>query len=236
MNGLKKKIGIASTILLCAFVGAFSLLVMGCVPDKKADTGYVKVEIAGRVFKVPKGYFDGAAPSGRDTESVVLEYSLPGFEVLPSHPLHRKERQELIDEGRMKGMLLENASKRPSFDIVVPNLMHGHEFKEDENIVYGLEKYVHQAPTPVSSDPAYAPYVQDDVFIERNPEGSIKSYLMCSPPGKDKIPGCSHRFVDKGLLYKIRWRVAELPNWREQREAAIKFIDSFEIKHVEHER
>lgn len=213
-----------------------SLLVVGCVPDKKANTGYVKVEIAGRIFKVPKGYFDGAVPSGRDTESVVLEYSLPGFEVLPSHPLHRKERQELIDEGRMKGMLLENASKKPSFDIVVPNLMHAHEFKKEENTTYGLEKYMHQVPKPVSSDPAYAPYVQDDVFIEPNADGSIRSYLMCSPPRKVKIPGCRHHFIDNGLLYQIRWRVAELPSWREQRKAAIKFIDSLEFKPAETER
>ena len=88
-----------------------SLLVVGCVPDKKANTGYVKVEIAGRIFKVPKGYFDGAVPSGRDTESVVLEYSLPGFEVLPSHPLHRKERQELIDEGLDEDEAIEIAEE-----------------------------------------------------------------------------------------------------------------------------
>ncbi|MCC6597673.1 MAG: hypothetical protein IT559_02660 [Alphaproteobacteria bacterium] len=156
------------------------MLLAGCFPDNKKQSDAVKIVIAGRVFKVPKGYFDGAAPTGRDAESVVLEYSLPGFEVLPSHPLHRKERQKLINEGRLKGMLLENASKRPSFDTVVPNLMRGPEFKKDKNIIYGLEKYVHQVPKPVSPDPAYAPYVQDDFLIERNADGTVKSYLKPS--------------------------------------------------------
>ena len=66
----------------------FILLLMACYlsacfPDQNDESAssYVKVEIADRVFKIPKGYFDGAQPTGKNTESVVLEYSLPDFKM-----------------------------------------------------------------------------------------------------------------------------------------------------------
>lgn len=211
--------------LLLFFIG---LTISSCLPEEK-ESSAVRVEIAGRILKVPKGYFDGAAPTGKDTESVVLEYSLPGFEVLPEHPQYKAERMELIKAGRLKGMLLEAEHKRPSFDIAVRNLMQGRDFKK-EKIAYELEKYIQNFLEVKLPEQKYAPYTEDDFFIERNKDGSVKSYLRCSPPGKDKNPGCRHKFIDKGLLYSIRWRVEELPNWRQQRDAAIEFIDSLEVK------
>lgn len=211
-------------VTLCLFLS-------GCIPEKNSgDADAARVIIAGRTFKVPKSYFNDGIADGRDIESALLEYSLPGFEPLPPHPQYRKERQELINEGRMRGMLLENASKRPSFDIAVKNHMSSTNFIKEKNAVYGLEKYVHLTPKPISSDRAYTPYLEDDFFIEKNPDDSIKSYLRCSPPGKDKVPSCKHRFIDKGLLYDISWKISELPNWKEQRDSAIQFIDSLERK------
>lgn len=162
----------------------------------------------------------------------MLEYSLPDFEVLPKHPEEREARHQLIRQGRMKGMLLEAARNRPSFDIAVTNLMRGHDFKKEAPI-YGLEKHTHIIPKAVRPEPEYKPYHQDDFFIERNADGSVKSYLRCSPPGKDKIPGCRHRFIDKGLLYQIRWPIRYLPEWDEQRQFTINFIDSLEYKEGE---
>lgn len=216
--------------LACVFLS-------GCLPDEETkanpeESGFARVVIADRVFKIPKGYFDGRKATGKNTESVVLEYSLPDFEVLPKHPEEREARQELLKEGRMRGMLLENATKRPSFDIAVTNLMRGRDFKK-EGLIYGLEKYTHIVPKAVRPEPEYKPYHQDDFFIERNADGSVKSYLRCSPPGKDKTPSCRHRFVDKGLLYNTHWRIQELPRWQEQRNAEINFIDSFEVKEGE---
>lgn len=208
------------------FLCFLCLFVTACLPENDRS-GAVRVEIAGRVFKVPKAYFDGAAATGRDEESVVLEYSLPGYEPLPPHPQYRTERQALIKEGLMKGMLLENASRRPSFDEVMPLFLEGYDYRREKPI-YGLEHYVHVPPKQTRSGPEYAPYQQDDIFIERSVSGSIVSHLFCSPPKRDVNPGCSHRFVDKGLLYKTRWKISELPNWKAQQMSAIEFIDSFE--------
>jgi hypothetical protein len=37
----------------------------------------------------------------------------------------------------------------------------------------------------------------------------------------------------KGLKYKIRWPIREFKNWQQQRQNAINFIDSLEIKEKE---
>lgn len=210
------------TVLLCFLC----FVLAACVPEKNSGDAF-RVEISGRVFKIPKAYFDGAQATGKDNESALLEYSLPGYEPLPSHPQFRAERQALIKEGRMRGMLLENASRRPSFDEVVPRFIEGYNYQKVETM-YGLEHYVHVPPKQTRPGPEYKPYQQDDILIERDPSGSIVSHLFCSPPGKHVVPSCRHRFIDKGLLYEIDWKISELPNWKEQQKSAIEFIDSLE--------
>jgi len=209
--------------ILCAVL--ICLFVVGCLPEGKSGApDAVRVEIAERTFKLPKGYFDGRPPYGRDTESVVLRYSLPGFEVLPVHPQYRAERQQLIDAGRMRGMLLENAAVRSPLGQMASNLMGGLKvFTKEQDDFYGLEKYT--APKP---EGAYA-LKPDDMFLERDESGIVQSFLMCSPPDKVKIPACRHTFIDKGLLYRISWHISELPNWKSQRDDAVNFIDSFDI-------
>ncbi len=210
---------IFSVFLVC-------LTLMACFPEKQAESDHIKVVIADRTFKIPKGYLDGRQAIGKDTESIVLEYSLPDFEVLPAHPQEREARQKLIDDGNMRSMLLENSSKRPSFDenvnLTLQVRSYGIGSLVNKNL-YGLEKY------SVQDWHDYKSTTPDDTFIERNNEGSVVSYLKCSPPNKDKIPGCRHRFRDKGVLYQIHWPIRELPNWKKQQNKAIAFIDSFEI-------
>lgn len=210
----------------CIFAFFICLFIAGCIPNTKSEApGFVKVVIADRTFKIPKGYFDGKKATGKDTESVVLEYSLPGFEVLPPHPKEREARQKLIKEGLVKGMLLEAARNRPSLDKMIGNRRNGSDrIGPLEKNEYGLEKY------SVSDWEGRMAVRPDDTYIEREATGNVKSFLHCSPPGKDKIPGCRHTFIDKGILYRIRWPLHELPNWQEQRDTAISFIDSMEIK------
>ena len=74
------------------------------------------------------------------------------------------------------------------------------------------------------------PTLQDDFFIEKDNNGEILGNLFCSPPKKDKAPGCIHRFIDKEIIYQIGWPIRELSNWKKQKDVAIKFIDALEIK------
>jgi hypothetical protein len=200
-------------------------LLLGCLPDSSStQSGAVKVVIADRTFKVPKGYFDESPPTGKDTESVVLEYSLPGFEILPPHRA-RAARQRLINEGNMRSMLLEAARNRPSLDAMVKNTLtirYRNYSDKPTTTIYGLEKYPSRKLEPDPTTQA------DNIFVERDKDGHVSSFILCDPPGSVKIPSCSHKFIDKGLLYQIHWKIADLPQWENQRNAAIYFIDSLE--------
>ena len=209
------------------FILLLTVLVVGCLPKVKKDKSeFVKVVIADRTFKVLRGYFDGRTPSGKDSESVVLEYSLPDFEILPPYTQEYEKRRELISAGLQRTMLLEAERNRPPVHVSASNHL-GKDYMRQEGDFYGLEKYVY----PVKEG-KYKPYIRDDFFLERDNNGQITSHLFCSPPNKDKVPSCNHRFLDKGVIYKIGWPVRELPNWQKQREAAIEFMDALEIKNL----
>ena len=201
----------------------------GCLPEKKkVESDAIRVVIADRVFKVPKGYLDGAPAYGKDNEALVIEYSLPGFEVLP-HRSKKKERYALINASRMMGMLLENATSRPEFTPIVKRQTDKETFVKKEKLFKGLEWYVYNPPPkPLSFKGVYSPTIWDDILVDRNKDGTVNSYLQCRAPKEVSSPTCIHRFIDKGLMYQIRWATRELPNWKEQQQTAIAFIDSME--------
>lgn len=206
-------------ILLCSFLA-------GCLLDNKNGNDSAIVEIAGRTFRIPYSYIDGDQDK-IIKDAVVLEYVLPEFEPQPPHPQKRMKRKELILSGRMRGMLLETAESRPALDTAFRSQQKSRHYKKDGSLVFGLEKYIAPSPSGESSEQP------DDLFLEKNKDGIVQSYIHCSPPGKDKVPGCRHRFIDKNILYNIRWNLSELPNWRSQRDAAIRFINAMEISFKE---
>lgn len=179
------------------------------------------LEIAGRKFEIPMAYVDGKFVNGYKKDSVVLEYVLPDFKSKKEYT--KEERMKEILAGNVSSMLLEDASQKPSFDEVTHWRKETKQIVDFEQKIYGLDKYT--APKPEGK---YATK-PDDTYIETLPDGKIKGYLMCSPPDKDKVPGCKYAFIDKDVLYRIRIPLRELKNWRQQQSAAIKFIDNFEL-------
>jgi hypothetical protein len=106
-------------------------------------------------------------------------------------------------------MLLEAARNRPSLDVMVSNTLRANpllpkRIYEDKPsaTAYGLDKYTSNKlePDPVTR--------ADDLYVERGKNGVVISFLRCPPPGKVKIPSCSHKFIDKGLLYQIHWKIS----------------------------
>lgn len=217
------------TKLLIVFImPLIGFFLFGCLPETNQDKSeFVKVVISERTFKVPRGYFDGRTPSGRDAESVVLEYSLPNFEVLPPQPQERAARQELIMRGLQRSMLLEAERNRPSVSVSISNHMRGRNYEKKDGEYWGLEKY--QQPKSTGKYPT----LHDDFFIEKDNNGEILGNMFCSPPSKDKVPGCIHRFIDKEIIYQIGWPIRELSNWKSQKQNAINFIDKLEVKNSE---
>lgn len=125
----------------------------------------------------------------------------------------------------MRGMYMGTAASRPSLDTAANNHIQSWRYSNTSEDVFGLEKYQVKS---LESDPADK---MDDLLIERNINGSVESYLHCSPPGKDKVPSCRHRFVDGGIIFQIHWNFSELKEWRARRDDAIAFIKSFEKTH-----
>lgn len=188
----------------------------------------ILVEIADRQFIIPKAYIDTLGKRSKIEDGVVLEYILPDYEPKIKYKNLPNYREEITLKGRYAGLLLEESAVRPSFD---ENIKLSLEVYKPYGIgtlinknFFGLEKYT------VQNWRDYKSTTPDDTFIERGRDGSVVSYLKCSPEGKDKVPGCRHRFRDKGILYQAHWSIANLPHWEEERDEIIAFIEQFEIK------
>ncbi|HIF26365.1 MAG TPA: hypothetical protein EYG18_02855 [Micavibrio sp.] len=207
---------------LCLFLAI--LTVSACKPEARKELGsHVLLQISDRSFNIPRIYIDYPKNQKSIQDSVILEYVLPDYEPQPPHPQERAKRKELILQGRMRGMLLEESSIRPTFNVMVKNFVDSKSYQLVSADVYGLEKF-----TAEKSEGKYATK-PDDMFVERDQNGDVINFLLCSPPNTDRIPACEHRFRNNKLLYKISWHISELPNWRKQRAAAIDFLDNFEV-------
>ena len=144
---------------------------------------------------------------------------------MPPYPQAREARMELINKGNMRSMLLESAANRSPIDPLVKYLIKGRNtFLVDDN-QYGLEKYEYPVVGPNKLRGR-------DILFEKGENGKVVSFLRCSFPNQHENPSCEHKFIDKGVLYKISWPIRELPNWQEQRDKAVAFIDSFEITDI----
>lgn len=210
-------------IYLCLFLTI--LTVSACKPESRKELGsHVLLQISDRSFNIPRTYIDYPKNQKSIRDSVVIEYVLPNYEPQPPHPQERAKRKELILQGRMRGMLLEESAIRPTFNIMVENSINARNYKFIGKNIYGLEKYSADKP---EGKHATKP---DDIFVKKDKNGDIVNFLRCSPPNKDRIPSCTHKFRNKKILYQISWHISELPNWRKQRASAIEFLDSFEVK------
>ena len=191
--------------------------------------GVFTYEIDGQKFQIPKGYITPYdVPRGGKAESVLLSYSLPDFKILP-HPKEIEKRNQLILVGLIRGMSIRSPKGQADFTRLLKEELDRQIYKiKKEHDVHGLEKYNFIPPVP---GPGQYPLMKkDDLFIQRDKSnGKVVSYLRCSPPGKDKIPSCSHRFFHRDLIFRITWPIRELENWKEQRDKAIAFIEQFRI-------
>lgn len=194
-------------------------------PDSQANSsGSVIVKIADRTFEIPRVYIDLDAQKDVIEGEAALVYVLPGFEPEPPHPEERAKRKKLILQGRLRGMYISAASMRPSLDTAADNHLRRWKYEKVSDDVFGLEKY---AAPPIGGEEGHH---LDSILLERNDSGLIVSYLHCSPPGKDKIPGCRHRFESDGIVLQTHWSISDLPKWKESQIEALEFLRSFELK------
>lgn len=184
-------------------------------------------ELAGRIFDIPLMYIDGRPKPGLHQESMLLEVIWPDMRS-PYELADRAEYERVWKVEHRRGwILLHPASARPSLDAQVTNLR---QFLAKEEYVGehdGLQKFLWYNGSPEG------PLLHTELYLEVNERGEVVDFNRCRVFNKDKgwlYPGCEHKFVDGGLLYEISYNKAALfPQWREQRQRAIGFVNSLEI-------
>lgn len=192
-------------------------------PDKPLHEQTSVFEIAGRVFEVPTVYIQSNLGGKRlQPDGVNLIYVLPGYTSRADFA-NRQQYEDARREGRFAFMLLEPEEGRPLFDTVIQNRKRRLGKVENAEPFQGLEVEKWYMP---DGDKLVFYY---EVFLEKSAQGHVISWIECSTIERAPISICSHRFRDKGLLYKISYHKNEyLADWQGQRDSAIKFINGFE--------
>ena len=196
----------------------------------KSDGIYSKtgvLAIAGREFRIPVAYVDGRFKDGRKEDSIVLLYMLPEFKSYLE--FSKEDRRKMLWDGYKAGMLLEAASVRPPLKQQVENgRSYPFKIEIDDDLIHGLVREKRYGGDE------QAPVLRDELFLKYDADGNVTDYIRCSLEERVKIPSCRHKFIDKKLVYRIRYNKKRyLSHWREQRALAIAFIDSFEITNTQ---
>lgn len=182
------------------------------------------VEIGGRRFNMPLMYIDGGLDKGIVQDGMNLKYVLPDYRSL----YDLKDREEYLKEfyaGHTAHMLLLPQSSMPAIEISANNILNGYSKHEYVGKVDSLEKYNGYF---LNGDKLE---LYDEFYLEKSKSGEIIGFLQCSPASRVPKPGCNYRFVDKNIRYDIRLNTKNyFSKWREQKQSAIQFIDSFEVK------
>ena len=181
-------------------------------------------ELAGRRFEIPIMYIDGRPKPGEYQESMLLEVIWP--EVRSIWELKDRTEYNLIrkKEHRFGWILLHPASTRPPIETQIANLKRNIRKIDFVQSRDGLEEYLWYRGTPESPEPWY------EMYFEKDTRGNIISYIDCSPKERGLYPRCSDKFIEGGLIYQISYnKAAFFSEWRQQRQRAIDFMNSFEI-------
>lgn len=86
-----------------------------------------------------------------------------------------------------------------------------------------IRPLITEAPAPFDarlnkvSIPVKRPTLPDVLYVERFPDGSIRSVISCNT--EVPYPSCEQEFRAEGLDAKVRYRLSQLSNWREIGEA-----------------
>jgi hypothetical protein len=193
-------------------------------PDKPLREQTRTFELAGRRFEIPIMYIDGRPKPGEHQESMLLEVIWP--EMRSIWELKDRAEYDRIrkEEHRLGWILLEpEATSMPLED---QNRVGEESLTRFERAgdFHGLEKGLW------FRGPDGDPELWAEVYVERDDDGNLASFIRCRRGPSVRFPGCRHKFVSGGLLFDISYNETRfLPEWREQRQRAVQFIRSFEI-------
>ena len=187
--------------------------------DIYSKTGIVS--IAGRDFKIPVAYVQGNFKNGRIKGTVLLKYVLPDYKSILEFR-KREEREGLIENGLVSGLLLEEASTRPSLEKMYYSFVDQKKYFRLENKYYGFDKY--RAP---KADGRYAEQPRD-MYLKHDQNGVVTDLLFCSAGEQDVVPVCDYKFINSGILFDGFVSTQKLQDWNNHKSKIVEFIRSFE--------
>ena len=183
-----------------------------------------RVELGHRAFDIPLMFIDSSpAPGNVYKDSILLEVIWP--EMRSIHELNNRQEYDQIwkKEHRLGWIHVETASSKPSLDRMIDNNNATHAKTEHVGRVYGLDMYrwYHAKADQF--------VLAGEVFLQRDAQGHIVTYIRCDPSDHGIVPQCDHRFVDNEILYNLSYtRSLFVVEWRKQQQRAIDFLLNFE--------
>ncbi|MCG8317111.1 MAG: hypothetical protein MI976_28155 [Pseudomonadales bacterium] len=182
-----------------------------------------KIDIAGRHFEIPIKYVQSYGTGNTGTQSALLLYMLPDYRAKSDFTT---ERDWLVEFRLRQGssMLVEDASVRPPIDVMIQNRKRTVivEFRENEGFDILEHQDWYRMVKGVKTQ-------SDEIYLEHAPDGKILSFIDCHVYREGTFPQCSHKFIDKGVLYHISYNKERyLKDWNARRDSAIQFFESFE--------
>jgi len=200
--------------------------------DRPFSEQTATVKIGERVFEIPKIYIQTNLGGKIEQDGLNLLYVLPGYTSRADFP-DKQAYEQAKNERRFAHMLIQKLGKKAPLELAIQNTRKRAKKIEKKEPIHGLEFELWYRAGKREEKEAFIPYYE--VYIERNNNGDILSYTKCSTFERGahiKYPGCNQRFSNNNLYYDIHYNKKNyLSSWKEQKESAIQFIDSFEVQH-----
>jgi hypothetical protein len=182
------------------------------------------VEIDGKRYKIPLMYFDTKLRRGVKQESILLEVVWP--EMTSTQEIRTKQEYDRIwkQERRVGWILVSEIGRKLNLDQMLAVRRKRAAKIEGGSGGYALNSEIHYLPSPEGA------YLYKEYFYKEE-NGKIVDFIECSiKHGYTVTPRCSIRFYYNNLYFEVSFnRENFLPQWQQQRQRAIKFLESFSI-------
>jgi hypothetical protein len=183
------------------------------------------VSIAGVRMAIPQMYIESKLSLKEERDSILLKVIWPEMKSVLELK-NREEYEKMWRVERKSGqILLENRQKKTPFDQLLINMRKDLTKEEHVGKKYGLDVYIFQHGDK-------EPYIsRKEIYLERNHSGHIETFILCSIKDKFRVtPVCQEKFFVGSLYFSISYNKENfLPEWRQQKQRAVEFINSFKV-------
>jgi hypothetical protein len=207
--------GTIVTVLGTGFIHALPQIYgLNAVLSTKTTT--VKVQIADLILAIPRNIIDFPPETRKPDQAISLIALWPTLE--GRSETNVDEFMKVRGQGRRIRILVEDISGQTSF-------IYRYEIRRRflGHITWNIEAFglVRGTQTMTQDE---RPIQAGEMYIEGQAD-SPTSFIECDPEGVVPMPGCSHFFMHRGLLFQISYGKPFLPDWKEIQRRVISMFD-----------